>query len=35
MAHVLMVDDEARIRDIVTQYLKFEGYKWLRKRHMT
>ncbi len=26
MAHVLMVDDEARIRDIVTQYLKFEGY---------
>ena len=21
-----MVDDEARIRDIVTQYLKFEGY---------
>lgn len=26
MAHILMVDDEARIRDIVTQYLKFEGY---------
>jgi len=26
MAHVLVVDDEARIRDIVTQYLKFEGY---------
>ena len=26
MAHVLMVDDEARIRDIVTQYFKFEGY---------
>lgn len=26
MAHILMVDDEERIRDIVTQYLKFEGY---------
>ena len=26
MAHVLMVDDEARIRDIVMQYLKFEGH---------
>lgn len=26
MAHILMVDDEARIRDIVVQYLKFEGY---------
>ena len=26
MAHILMVDDEARIRDIVTQYLKFEGF---------
>ena len=26
MAHILMVDDEAGIRDIVMQYLKFEGH---------
>lgn len=26
MAHILIADDEVRIRDIVMQYLKFEGY---------
>lgn len=29
MARVLVVDDEDRIRDIIKQYLKFEGYDYL------
>lgn len=28
MAKILVVDDEARIRDIIKQYLKFEGYEY-------
>lgn len=28
MAKVLVVDDEARIRDIIKQYLKFEGFEY-------
>lgn len=28
MARVLIVDDEDRIRDLVKQYLKFEGYEY-------
>lgn len=28
MAKILVVDDEDRIRDIVKQYLKFEGYEY-------
>ena len=28
MAKVLVVDDEERIRDIIKQYLKFEGYEY-------
>lgn len=28
MARILVVDDEERIRDIIKQYLKFEGYEY-------
>ena len=28
MEKILIVDDEARIRDIIKQYLKFEGYEY-------
>ena len=28
MAKILVVDDEERIRDIIKQYLKFEGYEY-------
>lgn len=28
MARILVVDDEDRIRDIIKQYLKFEGYEY-------
>lgn len=28
MAKILVVDDEARIRDIIKQYLKFEGFEY-------
>lgn len=28
MANILVVDDEERIRDLIKQYLKFEGYEY-------